>query len=323
MARTLVRAHTWTGSFDPSVPVGMNPDLAYLHVEKVNEDLKCALESHRLGVDVGGMVAMHPELAFMYMHALAAAMAHQSIGSVAELDADQAAEQARCPVTDDDFDYLASSCTLEEISSAVQADDDSSTEEASAPTVSRDELALDYIAVAVAAVIHRDIGSIPVSKLIELRRRHLDEFIAFQGEVSEVAATICERYGNNPADDFRKMVIDDTFERRLGRQRADLVASLKSSGIDTVTGAMALKVAPPELLTSGAAALGATMPTNPVAGAVAIAACAIPFVASRRRTGAALRSESPAASYLLRIDDMQPTGLAERLAAGWRRLMAP
>ncbi len=110
-----------------------------------------------------------------------------------------------------------------------------------------------------------------------------------------------------------------TFEPELRR----LKSRLHRSGIDTVFGSMSVKVAAPNLVTSGAAILGiGALHLNPImVGAGAIVLCLIPGIRHRQAEAQQLRAGLPAA-YLLRLEEeLRPASLASDMIAKARHFM--
>jgi hypothetical protein len=114
------------------------------------------------------------------------------------------------------------------------------------------------------------------------------------------------------------MYLQTLYDKTLEPEFIRLGKSLRRSGIDTVFGAMSVKVQVPQLLTSGAAIMGiGAMHLSPLfVGAGAFVLCFIPRVRSQRQEAQRLRKASPAA-YLLRLqEELKPTSLALNLGDG-------
>lgn len=153
----------WQVPLDPSLLPDTDPQLAYIYANgKMTPQLENALIDAELGIPVcaHGLIGMHPQLAFVYMHALASKMA----------------SSAMCPLTDDDFDHVAVGCAAGRIAGALL---DFPAGQPAAASGGEDS-ALQFAMLALQSVIPKDISSLPVQKIIEIRRRHADELAAFQ-----------------------------------------------------------------------------------------------------------------------------------------------
>ena len=172
---TLLRGPEWQFQVDPSLVPGADPRLAYIYASgKMTPRLESALIDAGLGVPVRahGLVGMHPQLAFVYMHALASKMA----------------ASVMCPLTDNDFDHAAAGCTAGRIATALL---DLQTGQM-APGGNRKDPVLEFAVLALQLVIPRDINSLPVQKIIEIRQRHFEELGAFQQATQTIIDAVPE-----------------------------------------------------------------------------------------------------------------------------------
>ena len=296
----------WKAPLDPSLVPGADPRLAYIFAEgKMTPGLTRALVGEELGVPVRGhgLIGMHPQLAFVYMHALASQMA----ASVMHL------------LTDDDYDHVAAGCAPGRIAGSLL-----DVPAGESPDADGDEdLGLEFATLAIQSVIPKDIGSLPVEKIIEIRRRHRDELTAFQAATREIIGALPEAVAS-ASPDVAAQYLQAEYEKTLEPELRQLQSALSRSGIDSVLGSMSVKVATPELVTSGAALLGiGALHVNPVLmGAGAIVLCLVPRIRRQRAEAAQLRANSRAA-YLLRLEEeLKPASLASGVAAKARRLIA-
>lgn len=301
-----LRGPQWQVPVDPSLVPGADPRLAYIYASgKMTPQLESALIDTGLGVPVRahGLVGMHPQLAFVYMHALASKMA----------------TSVMCPLTDDDFDHVASGCATDRIAAALL---DFPTGQV-APHGDGEDPTLEFAMLALQSVIPKDISSLPVQKIIEIRRRHLEELAAFQQATQTIIDSLPEAAASvNP--EVGAMYLQALYEKTLEPQLRRLKSSLHRSGVDSVFGAMSVKVQAPQLVTSGAAIFGiGALHLNPVMmGTGAVVMCFIPRIRRQRAEAQRLRAESPAA-YLLRLEEeLRPASLASDIAAKARRLIA-
>jgi hypothetical protein len=296
----------WQVPVDPSLVPGADPRLAYIYASgKMTPQLESALIETGLGAPVRahGLIGMHPQFAFVYMHALASKMA----------------TSVMYPLTDDDFDHVASGCDAGRIAGAlldVPAGDAASDEDGEGP-------ALDFAMLALQSVIPKDISSVPVQKIIEIRRRHLEELTAFQRAAQTIVDSVPEAVAS-VSTDVGAMYLEALYQKTLEPELRRLKSSLQKSGIDSVFGAMSVKVQAPQLVTSGAAIFGiGALHLNPVMmGTGAVVMCLIPRIRRRQADAQRMRAESPAA-YLLRLqEELRPASLASEIAAKAKRLIA-
>jgi hypothetical protein len=295
----------WQAPLDPSLAPGADPRLAYIYASgKMTPLLTDALVDEGLGVPVPdhGLIGMHPQLAFVYMHALASRMAT----SVMHL------------LTDDDFDHVAAGCAPGRIAGALL-----DVPARGAPEAGGNEgLDLEFATLALQSVIPKDINSLPVEKIIEIRQRHRDELTAFQVATREITGSLKEAVALD-SPDVAAIYLQALYEKTLEPELRQLKSALSRSGVDSVLGSLSVKVAAPELVTSGAALLGiGALHLNPVVmGAGAIVLCLMPRIRRQRAEAGQLRASSPAA-YLLRLEEeLKPASLASDLVAKARRLI--
>jgi hypothetical protein len=300
------RGPQWQVPIDPSLVPGTSPLLAYIYASgKMTPQLESALVDEGLGVPVGarGLIGMHPQLAFVYMHALAS----------------RVATSVMYPLTDNDFDHAAAGCAAGRIAGALL-----DSPAGKPPRAGGEEgSALEFAMLALQSVIPKNISSLPVQKIIEIRRRHADELAAFQQATQAIIGSLPEAVAS-ASPDVAAMYLQSVYEKTLEPELRRLKSGLNRSGIDSVFGSMSVKVAAPDLVTSGAAILGVeALHLNPVmTGAGAIVLCLIPRIRRQRAEASQLRANSQAA-YLLRLEEeLKPTSLASAVTTRARRLMA-
>lgn len=297
----------WQGAVDPSQLTAADPRLAYIYADgKMAGILAHTLIDSGLGVAVPRqrLIGLHPQLAFVYMHVLARRMATSAI----------------YPLTDDDFDHVASGCSADSIAEALLG---LPSDEPTAGSGSTDEPALQFAMLAIQSVIPKDIDSIPVQKIIEIRRDHADELVRFQQVASELVASIPEAIASadrQVCSTYLQALANKTLQPEL-RQ---LKEHLRRAGVDSIFGAMSVRVQAPQLLTSGAALLGiGALHLNPVMmGSGAIVLCLVPRMRRQKDQARTIRADSPAA-YLLRLqEELSPTSLADSVTIKARHLLA-
>jgi hypothetical protein len=296
----------WQVPIDPSLVPGTSPRLAYIYASgKMTPQLESALVGEGLGLPVRdhGLIGMHPQLAFVYMHALAS----------------KVATSVMYPLTDNDFDHAAAGCAAGRIAGALLDSPAGKSPRAGGA----DGSTLEFAMLALQSVIPKNISSLPVQKIIEIRRRHADELAAFQQATQAIIGSLPEAVAS-ASPDVAAMYLQSLYEKTLEPELRRLKSGLDRSGIDSVFGSMSVKVAAPELVTSGAAVLGiGALHLNPVMmGAGAVVLCLVPRIRRQRAEAGQLRANSRAA-YLLRLEEeLKPTSLASGVAAKARRLMA-
>ena len=289
------------------MPPGADPQLAYIYSNgKIAPVLERALVDSDLGLAVPahGLVGLHPRLAFVYMHVLASRMA----------------TPAMSPLTDDDFDHVASGCSAGRIADALLG---LGPGDPADPSDGVEEPAVEFAMLAIQSVIPKDIDSIPVEKIIEIRRYHADELARFQQATREIVASIPEAMASADPQ-VCAQYLQSLQAKSLAPQLRQLKESLGRAGIDGVFGAMSVKVQAPQLMTSGAALLGiGALHLNPVmVGAGAIVLCLVPRIRQQRDQAQRIRQDSPAA-YLLRLEEeLNPASLASSVKVKARQLLA-
>ena len=293
----------WKGPIDPSALPDVDPRLSYIFSEgKMTPRLEEALIEADLGVVVKdrGLIGLHPKLAFVYMNALASKMA----------------TPAMFPLTDEDVGHVLTGYTADRIIEALMDRWDQRPFRM-VEVGETGHLELEFALLAIKSVIPKSIDSIPVQKIIDIRRRHSEELTAFQQASQKISETIPEAITSGNPEAFT-MYLQTLYDKTLEPELIRLRKSLRRSGIDTVFGAMSVKVQVPQLLTSGAAIMGiGAMHLNPLfVGAGAIVLCFIPRVRSQRQEAQRLRKASPAA-YLLKLqEELKPAILALNLGDG-------
>ncbi|MFC9407306.1 DUF6236 family protein [[Kitasatospora] papulosa] len=168
-------------------------------------------------------------------------------------------------------------------------------------------------------VVPRDLSSVPVEKVVELRRRYGNEFIAFGAQVGQVAAelgSLTEIRDTAMLTRYLKGAVADRFAQPL----ADLRKQIKVLGLDAATMAINVKTEVP----AGVAVLGgsALLAGHPAIAATAGAAIGlIGLRRSVREKRDAVLQTAPAASFLLHTGDaLQPQSLLQRSLSQVQRI---
>jgi hypothetical protein len=158
-----------------------------------------------------------------------------------------------------------------------------------------------YMHVALDAVLEPErISEIPIDKIIGFRQRHEEELRAFRAHIAGLTAEI-EGIASIENIDVAHAQLLALYNAETAPKLAELRKAMRSFGIQSVAGALALKLDLGAASTTaiGMAALAAGLPL--VAGVAAIALSVIPYAASRLSDFRKTRTSSPVA-YLLAAD---------------------
>lgn len=306
-SRKLTRNHD-IPKFDPSSE--FDPSSAY-----ISADLSYFLyeELHSMGLaeqvideqSAREWVALHPTLAFIYMEALASQMA-----SVRQF----------YPVTDNIRDHLAASgYTLERLTQALLPSNDNLPHLARASLESY-EIGQQMATIALRSILPHDIASLPIKKIIQLRRQHRTELTTFQTHIHDFVASMGKLQEINDPGAL-KAHLEVEYEKTLKPELEDLRKCLKSLAIDTVTGIMNVRVMLPALITS----VGSLMhlaPINPiVAGTGAVVFSAFPVIREKQKEAKQEMLSSPAAYLLYVQEGLEPATIASQVAQYARRFI--
>jgi hypothetical protein len=277
-------------------PVGPEASLGWIHVDKVDFQLRNALIDSGLGLNNRGgdpmWVGVHPRLAAVYMSALAEGLGRANLLS---------------PVTDESLSHLAvGGWPLPRLAQALL--DQRLTD--AAPGV--DQLADALAVLAIGYVVPRNLSNIPVTKIVQLRREHAAELDAFRTHVANLAVDLGQLAKvEDPALLTEHLRV--VYETKLAPAKRELERGLRSAGVDTAMGAMNVQLAAPALLTSTAALAGATVhPLVALGGALVVGA--IPVLRKHRAARKGQTEETPVA-YLMHVE----RGLAPNTLLNWCR----
>jgi len=309
----LTRA-VWTGG--PSQAGG----LAYLYIHKLSPQLHDAFVESGLGVGAGAQIGVHPRLGFFYMQALASHIAKRN---------------SLFPVTDSTVDHAVSSFGTPGLAQALLtpaqrgigrtlANDEEEVVWTRRDDINNDAaeaLGFTLLTLAVEAVIPRDLNAVPVEKIVKLRKRHDQEFVAFQHYLQEIGKN-AEELGATSSFGFRTHV-DVLYRRHLAGALEDLKQAARAERIETVVGSLQVRVAVPTLLGSAATALGYDLrPGQMFIGAGAVVLSVIPYLVKRtRQTREAIR-RSPLAYLMLAEQELRPSRLTTLVNRDFRRLFS-
>lgn len=268
------------------------PDLALIYHTKMSEELVRVMEPAGLAFPHRSRghdwIAMHPRLASVYMTALAEALAtHRGLYPVTT------AALPHLGVVGSTFDRVAQALLGD-----VELDPSAS---------SHREIEAQLAMISLRTLIPRDMGNVPVSKILELRHQHGSERSAFQDYIHGLASHFSQLEIHDP--DVLQEHLALEYEQRLAPELKKLKDSYRRVNVETMSSAVNV------LFTTGPGTIaGLLSPDLKVLGAGAIA-LGLTSVALDRRKGARGEAQSsPVASFLLRVDQgLEPTSLITQL----------
>ncbi|MFJ8763165.1 DUF6236 family protein [Streptomyces cyaneofuscatus] len=276
-----------------------NPSLAGLYWDEVSADLRDALFASNLALPRSrsdltrqdlprSWVTMDSRVAWAYKCAFVEEMARQG-GFVPITD------QPEAHLTPDGWDAERAAAAL--IGSKVGL----------GPAFPDSGLVEAVGMLAIRIVTPADLATVPVEKIIQLRRRYTAEFDHFSAEVSSTVAALQEELADITVSEARDLYVRMEVEQRFARPLDELRRAMTGLGVDTAFSAVNLKFELPAAVTLAA---GGTLSGFPVLGAAAGAAFAIAglqrSVAQQRR---ALLAQSPVAYLQSAERTLDPSSL--------------
>ncbi|MFD8079079.1 DUF6236 family protein [Streptomyces sp. NPDC059718] len=279
-------------------PTWLNPRFGYVHTSRISEHLLDSAVDQGLAVvrpGRGGIwVAMHPQLATVYVLALAEQIA---------------AENCLHPITDQTLPHTAmSGWTLERLTAALL--DGLPAEDAAAPPAPEEAFAF----LAFATVIPADLRNIPIEKILEIRAEfgaELDAFREFTADQVQQLGAIEDVRDAGLYQEYLHTEVDRAVRTRLD----DLDERMRGAGLETARAlANVRSVALPPLAAVAANAVGVT-PALTVPAVVAGCVVGAPLQWRRRRRKIA--QESPV-GYLFQLKRaIGPDTLIDKLRRTW------
>lgn len=272
-------------------PSGTDPRLGYVFYEKMSEHVRRALIESRIAMPDEHdphWIGMHPKLALVYMTALADQLA---------------GERGLYPLTDETVDHLAvSGCTIERLAQALLGDISLVD---SRPNAREVETIAAFVALE--TVLPRDIGNVPVDRLLAFREKYPAERGAFQTLIADFVRPR-EWLGEVKDAQALSRRLQAEYEKEFKPKLIELRDKLRQAGIDAVWGCLNVKTLLPSFVGGAAATLGLTL--NPVAAATAgLAWGLIPVLRDKRKLMKDALRSSPV-SYLMRVEqDLRPQTL--------------
>jgi hypothetical protein len=287
-------------------PSGVDPRLAYIFDLKMSPALGTALVESKLAMrdhPTSPWIGMHPQIANVYMTALADQLA---------------GERGLSPVAAVTTHHLAmSGLTVERLAQTLlQRPTLLKKRDPAAAKRSRREIEAHAGSIALQAVLPRDLANVDVEKILAFRDKYPGELGSFQQLVEKFVNSnkwLTEIKDQRALSDQLKTDYRKTFKPKLD----ELKEKLHEVRIDTIYGCFNTKVLLPKALPTAALAT-----LEPISATVA--GCAwvtIPILrANRKKMEKALRSAD--VSYLYRVEEeLTPRNMAGRIMRGARRFL--
>ncbi|MEV4927058.1 DUF6236 family protein [Streptomyces roseoverticillatus] len=283
---------------DEDAPTWLNPRFGYVHASRISEHLLNSAVDQRIalvGPGRGGIwVAMHPQLATVYMLALAEQIA---------------AENCLHPITDRTLPHAAmSGWTFERLAAALLEDLPA---EASAARPTPEEA---FAFLAFATVIPADLRNVPIEKILDIRAEfgaELDGFREFTADQARRLGAIEDVRDVGLYQEYLHTEVDREVRTRLN----DLDDRMRGAGLETARAlANVRSVALPPLAAVAANAVGVT-PALTVPAVVA--GCIVGAPLQWRRKRREIAQESPV-GYLFQLKRaLGPDTLIDKLRRAW------
>lgn len=289
----------------PPHPFDGNPNIGWIHVEKLTARLANELVRSRLGVLVGNRpdfrgepewAVVAPGIAAVYTAALA-----DRVASWNDLSVVTDRQGAHGILNGWDIETLARLLLSED------REDESS--------LDTDEVGALYAAVAIKTVVPARIDDIPVDRIIRARRELAPEFDAFRDHLSLLADRLTE-LGQIKDPSILQARLELMVERDLRRPTQELEDKLRQLGLEPAQAVLGLKSL--ELPAAAAAAASAIALPPGVSQAGLVAARLIASSVQSRAQRRQILATSPA-GYLLGLEkELTPGGIIERLRRTFR-----
>lgn len=287
-----------------AAPPGSDTRLAYVFYEKMSSRLQDAFLNTGLAQPERAgdprWVGMHPRMASVYMTALAEEIA---------------ANRGLHPTTDECLAHVAvSGATLERLAQALLGD-----VKLTGPASTQHEIEVQMATVALESVIPRNIKSVPVEKIISLRKNHPAALAAFQVYLNGLVAEMRQLQEVKDASAL-KAHLEVEYEKKLKPELDELRKQLKSLQIDAVTGAFNMQFSIPPLAATGAAALGLDVnPLLAVGGGLALGL--IPVIRDKQKQAREALKSSPAAWLMRAEENLKPATLSSWVSKSARQFI--
>jgi hypothetical protein len=261
-----------------------------LHRDKGGAILWGMLADTGLAVQLGDWWGLHPQLAWLYMCALADKLATRN---------------HLIPTTDQVTVHADSLNWTDELFTARLLAGYPPVDVAVTSPTRREQVGL----LALSQVIPRNPSEVSVAQVVKIRQRYAAEFDAFYDEVADLALALEGELTGIADQNILARYLENEVRRRLLSPLDNLERVMRSEGVDTSITALATKM----VLPASTGALGEFITHNPIVaagGAVAFGAISLMRDLSRSR-----RSVTPsAASYLWRVDkELRPRNMLMKI----------
>lgn len=156
-------------------------------------------------------------------------------------------------------------------------------------------------------VVPASLDDVPISKIVEIRRRYFPEFLAFGQAVDQAAAELSDLAGIRDRSTLDRYLKDEVAAR-FNEPMNDLARQLRGLGVNAAAMAVNVKTDLPAGigLVGGAALTGYPL----IAGTTAAALGMLSIRRGMRQSRASIRQAAPAASFLLHARrELGPHGL--------------
>jgi Family of unknown function (DUF6236) len=254
--------------------------LDHVHSEKMDKGVVKELVDHNLVKVQGEWLGVHPQLAKVYMTALADTMAPM-VG-------------AR-PIAENTIDHVAvSGLTVERLSEALLGGADGID-----ILGNGNDAEMTMASIAIRYVIPVDPAAIEAEQIIQFRKKYVAERAQFQTAINELVAGLSHLKDIRDPRDVKKHLKNE-FEKKLAPKLADLKDAMSGIGWDTVDSTAAASFAVPQGLAAALSALGLAA-TGGVATAIGIALSGW-RIWRKRKTAISNRLKPSAESFLYRVE---------------------
>lgn len=300
----VARSAKWKENSDTRAraPYGTDPRFGYIYHEKLGLELSRTLANERLAVWGEGRdmrwIGVHPDIAAVYMTCLAESIAGRSGYG---LLADSVTEHV-----------VVGERSIERLAQMLLKGDFGQQSQQSGDLVSAEVVAV----MAIQAVLPRGLAKVPMTKIIELRKRYLAELADFQAWIHGTTKTLREITGGVTSRAAVEQHLAVIQEQQVKPRLDALKEQLRSLAIETVSGAFSVK-SPWPIIADTTAALYRSQPALAVGG---IALSAIPNVGKQRREARKAIAGNPAAYLLHAQERLAPKTLVNRVSRACRRL---
>jgi hypothetical protein len=283
-------------------PEGTDPHFGYIYHQKLGYELARLLSQEGLAVWGEGRgasldtrwIGVHPAIAGVYMTAMAEAIAANAgyglladdmVGHVAV--GDRSVERLAELLLGEKFQSLPKSFLNPEVIAVI----------------------------ALQTVLPKDLSAVPISKIIELRKKFPAELADFQDWTHTIHKKLTERTGGvrSPAALNEHLTVLE--EQEIKPKLEQLRTHLRSLSIETVTGALSVKS--PWNIAGTAAAYFLSAPPLAVGG---VALTAIPNLGKTRRDAQKAASGNFAAYLLHAQERLTSQTLINKVSTTWRKL---